>query len=55
MGAGEIAFHEVEWEKAPMSSHVVNALRALPVVQYQGAVMTRGSQDLLIRKQYAME
>ena len=55
MGQGEVAFHEVAWEKAPMSSRIVNALRELPIVQYQGAVMTRASQDLLIRKQYALE
>jgi len=55
MGQGEVAFHEVAWENAPMSSRVVNTLRELPITQYQGAVMTRGSQDLLIREQYAMQ
>ena len=55
IGQGEVAFHEVAWEKAPMSSRIVNALRELPIVQYQGAVMTRASQDLLIREQYALE
>jgi hypothetical protein len=55
MGQGTVTFHEVTWEKAPMSSRIINTLRALPIVQYQGAVVTRGWQELLIHKQYAME
>jgi hypothetical protein len=55
MGQGEILFHEVAWEKAPLSHIAVNALRKLPVVQYQAGIMTRGSQNLLIHKQYPMQ
>ncbi|RJP75265.1 MAG: hypothetical protein C4532_00625 [Candidatus Abyssobacteria bacterium SURF_17] len=55
MGQGKVTFHEVAWEKAPLSSRVVNVLNKLPVVQYQGALMTRGSQDLLIHLQHPME
>jgi hypothetical protein len=55
MGQGTIVFHETAWEKAPMSYRIVNALRQLPVVQYQGGIVTRGWQDLLIREQYRME
>ena len=38
-----------------MSSHIINTLSKLPIVQYQAGLVTRGSQDLLIEKQYSME
>jgi len=55
MGQGAIHFHDVKWENAPLSYRAINALRALPVVQYQGALLTRLSQDLLIHKQHRLE
>ncbi len=55
VGQGKIVFHETEWEKAPLSSRVVNTLKKLPVLQYQGAIVTRGSNDLLIYQQHPME
>ena len=55
LGQGEIKFHDVAWESAPMSSRVINTLRKLPIVQYQAGLLTRGSQDLLIEQQYSME
>ncbi len=55
VGQGKITFHETAWENAPLSYRVINTLKKLPVVQYQGAVMTRGSNDLLIYQQHAME
>ena len=55
MGQGNIIFHETAWEKAPMSYRIVNALRELPIVQYQGGIVTRGWQNLLIREQRPME
>lgn len=54
-GQGKIIFHEVAWEKTLLSCRVINALRKLPVLHYQGAIMTRGSLDLLIHEQHAME
>lgn len=55
MGRGEVIFHEVAWEKAPLSWQPVNALRRLPIVQYQGALMMRTTQDLLIHQQYVLK
>jgi len=55
MGQGKVEFHEVAWEKAPMSSHIVNTLRELPVVQYQLGMIARGWQDLIIEQQRSME
>ncbi|MCP5068947.1 MAG: acetoacetate decarboxylase family protein [bacterium] len=55
IGSGELAFHDVSWEEAPMSSRIVQTLKALPIVEFQASVLTRGSQDLLIHEQRAME
>jgi hypothetical protein len=38
-----------------MSARAVNALKHLPVVELQGGIITQGSQDLLIHKQYVMK
>ncbi|MFO7963837.1 MAG: acetoacetate decarboxylase family protein [Desulfobacterales bacterium] len=55
LGKGHILFHTVAWKRAPMSARVINALKQLPIVEIQGGVITRGSQDLLIEKQYALK
>jgi hypothetical protein len=55
LGKGELTFHAVPWEKAPSSSRIVSTLAELPIVEVQAAVLTRGSQDLLIQEQHAME
>lgn len=55
MGQGTVRFHEVKWENAPLSFRVIRALKELPVVDYQGALLTRLSQDLLIHKQHHIE
>ena len=55
LGNGGILFHDVAWEKAPMSARAVNALKHLPVVELQGGIITQGSQDLLIHKQVVMK
>jgi acetoacetate decarboxylase len=51
MGRGELRFHDVTWEKAPLSFRIVTKLKNLPVVEYQGAVLARLTQDLLIHQQ----
>lgn len=55
IGSGDVVFHDVPWEKAPLSARAVSALRSLLVVENMGAVMTRGSQDLLIHQQYMIK
>ena len=55
MGQGTVTFHSPTWERAPLSAQVVGALAQLPVVQSLGAVVTRGSQDLLISEQRPLE
>lgn len=55
MGQGKVAFHDVAWEKAPLSWLVVKTLKELPIVEYQTGLMTRLSQDLLIHQQRRME
>lgn len=55
MGQGVVEYHNVAWEKAPMSSKIINALKELPIVQFQLGLVTRGWQDLLIEQQRVME
>lgn len=55
VGKGKITFHEVTWEEAPLSSRVVNKLKELPILEYKGAIVTRGPSELLIHKQRPMK
>lgn len=55
MGQGKLMIHNVTWERAPLSSRIVNILRELPVLEYKGGFMSRFSHDLLIDKQYPMK
>jgi acetoacetate decarboxylase len=55
MGQGTVTFHALTWERAPLSAEIVGALAQLPVEQGLGAVVTRGSQDLLIGEQHPLE
>ena len=55
IGTGIVIFHEVEWKKSPLSARAVKALSRLPVLEYMGAIITRGSQDLLIHQQYLIK
>ena len=48
VGEGSIDFNETNWDMAPVSAHIVNGLRTLPVREYLPAFVTKGSQDLLV-------
>lgn|GEM_PF-6571489 len=43
-----MTFHPTRWEDMPTQAHVVEALRALPVLAWRGATVseTRGGKDL---------
>jgi hypothetical protein len=45
---GDAVFHQATWEQMPTQFHVVNALAALPVLEWRGATLveTRGGKDL---------
>jgi acetoacetate decarboxylase len=47
LGEGTIELFDVSFEQAPISSHVVRALRRLPVREFKPAIMSEGSSDLL--------
>ena len=40
-GEGRIHFHQAAWEELPTLFNVVNALEALPVVEYRGATVVK--------------
>jgi len=54
LGKGKIEFRDVMWEESPLSSRVIKALKKLPIVEYRGATVTRGWNELLIHKQRSM-
>ncbi len=53
-GSGEVTFHAAAWEEAPISHRAATALSRLPVLDACGALMTRGTKQLLIAEQHAM-
>jgi len=40
-GAGSISFSQPSWQEMPTQYHIINALAALPVLEYKGATLTR--------------
>ncbi len=54
LAKGKIQWYDSSWEKNPMQFHIVNALKALPIVEIQSALVWKGSLTLhasKIRKQ----
>jgi len=47
-GEGTVQFHEATWEDLPTMFHIVNALRALGIKEYRGAMIVKsvGGKDL---------
>jgi len=47
-GEGTVEFHEATWEDLPTMCNVVNAVRALEIKEYRGAMITKsvGGKDL---------
>jgi hypothetical protein len=48
VGEGAIEWHELTWEQNPTQFHIVNALAALPILEYRPALITQGSTNLII-------
>ncbi len=46
VGEGEINWQQLSWEQNPTQFHIVNALKALPILEYRPAVITKGSTNL---------
>lgn len=48
IGAGDLAFRQARWEDMPTQYNIVNALAALPIIEYRGASLTKtvGGKDL---------
>lgn len=50
-GNGEIVFDSPDWESAPGSSHILAALKTLPILEYRSATVTRMVDVTLPRDQ----
>ncbi|WP_439100810.1 acetoacetate decarboxylase family protein [Congregibacter sp.] len=48
VGVGELEWQKLLWEQNPTQYHIVNALNALPVLEYLPAVVTKGSANLVV-------
>jgi hypothetical protein len=46
LGRGEAQWHELTWQQHPTQSHIVNALRELPILEYRLASVSRGATSL---------
>jgi len=42
-GQGQAVFHETTWQDAPASSHIITALRSLPILKWGHATVWTGS------------
>lgn len=48
VGEGHVDWQQLAWEQNPTQYHIVNALNALPVLEYRPAMVTKGSTNLVI-------
>jgi len=46
IGTGSVDFKDVSWEQAPMSAHIIDELKSLPLLRNLGARVTVGSTVL---------
>jgi len=55
LGEGSCHFFDTTWEKAPVSAYIMKGLQKLVVKEYKPAIITKGSQDLLIAETKRLE
>jgi hypothetical protein len=48
IGEGRIDWRPLTWEQNPTQHHIVNALAALPVIEYGPAMVTTGRTNLIV-------
>jgi acetoacetate decarboxylase len=48
VGTGTVRWHELTWAENPTQFHIVNALAALPILEYGPALVTAGSTNLVL-------
>jgi hypothetical protein len=48
VGEGRLTWHELTWEQNPTQFHIVNALAALPILEYRPALVTEGRTNLIL-------
>lgn len=47
VGEGRLQWETLLWEQNPTQYHIVNALKALPILEYLPAIVTKGSANLV--------
>lgn len=52
VGEGKINWNQLSWEQNPNQYHIVNALEALPILEYLPAIITRGSTNLSLPERW---
>lgn len=50
VGTGEVVWHELTWEQNPTQFHIVNALKALPILEYRSAMVARTESNLALQQ-----
>lgn len=53
VGTGCINWRTLTWEQNPTQYHIVNALAALPILEYRPALVTRGSANLVLPERWS--
>jgi 3-hydroxybutyryl-CoA dehydrogenase len=48
IGEGELVWHQLSWEQNPTQFHIVNALEALPILEYRPALVLKGKANLIV-------
>lgn len=51
-GEGRVNWHKSSWEQNPTQYQIVNALEALPVLEYLPALVTKGSTNLSLPERW---
>lgn len=48
LGEGSIDWKNLTWEQNPTQFHIVNALAALPILEYKPALISKGATNLVV-------
>ena len=48
LGEGKVDWKQLSWEQNPTQFHIVNALEALPILEYRPAMLTKGTTNLVL-------
>ncbi|MDH3491597.1 MAG: acetoacetate decarboxylase family protein [Gammaproteobacteria bacterium] len=52
VGEGRIDWNQLTWQQNPTQAHIVNALAALPILEYRPAIVSKGSSNLFLPERW---